>query len=153
MTNKYLLLDIDDTIAPLSYKGRDAVYIDRVGIRLGIPKYIADWLHDSPEKDIKVIWCTRRPPGVCSLFEKKISFKSYGRISFINGKAYNWDKLFSIIQFCNHHSDDVVILADNDIRDGTRGVQNLPPNLKLVPPADDSFGCLTEADLKIIESF
>lgn len=38
----YLLLDIDDTIAPLKVGGQDTVAIDSMGIELSIPNHIAD---------------------------------------------------------------------------------------------------------------
>lgn len=147
----YLLLDIDDTIAPWNYQGLDAVVIDSMGIYLGIPETIADWLHKSAEKEIKIIWCTSRGPVVCALVEQKIGFKAEGQLEFFNKKAYAWEKLASILEFCHDHQDDTVILADNDIKEGLRGITNLPNNLKLVWPTDRK-GCLSLADLKLIEN-
>lgn len=146
---KYLLLDIDDTIAPLNYRGIDAVVIDSMGIELGIPGYVANWLEKIAEKEIKIIWCTSRPQIVCSFIEKKIGFKADGYLQFFNKKAYHWIKLSGIIDFCNENKNDLVILADNDIREGTRGIQNLPTNLELVWPSDS---CLSIDDLKLIDS-
>ena len=146
---KYLLLDIDDTIAPLTYRGLDAVIIDTMGIELAIPKYIAAWLKQLAANEINIVWCTSRPPVVCSLIEKKIGFKATDYLQFLNKKAYHWMKLSSIIEFCHAHQSDLVVLADNDIREGTRGVPNLPTNLKMVWPSDS---CLSLADLEKIES-
>ncbi len=149
---KYLLLDIDDTISPWSYKGRDAIFIDRMGIKLGIPKHLADWLAKLSDDEIKIIWCTSRPAVVRSLIEKKIMFKTYGHISFLNQHAYAWYKLFGIIKFCDEHKQDLVILADNDIEKGIKGITNLPNNLKLISPSDTIRGCLSKEDLKLIDS-
>lgn len=150
---KYLLLDIDDTIAPLKYNRLDAVYVDcsHEG-ELGIPSYIADWLKTAKEKEIKIIWCTSRPPFVSLLVEKKIGFKSEDTLQFFNKKSYHWNKLYSIIEFCNEHEDDLVVLADNDIKEGTRGVKNLPQNLELVWPSDSRRGCLSMENLELIDS-
>lgn len=145
---KYLLLDIDDTIAPLTYRGLDAVVIDTMGIELAIPKYVAEWLKHVAAKEIHIVWCTSRPPVVCSLIEKKIGFKATDYLQFFNKKAYHWMKLSSIIEFCQAHENDLVVLADNDIREGTRGIQNLPTNLKMVWPSDS---CLAIEDLEMIE--
>ncbi|GEQ62006.1 hypothetical protein VL4N_13880 [Vagococcus lutrae] len=151
---KYLLLDIDDTIAPLNYKSIDAVYVDcsEEG-ELGIPNYIADWLKTAKEKEIKIIWCTSRRGPIQYLVETKLGFKSDGTLQFFNQKSYHWNKLYSIIDFCNKHSEDIVILADNDIKEGTREVKNLPENLKLVWPSDTRRGCLSVEDLELIDSF
>ena len=149
---KFLLLDIDDTISPWLYKRNDAIFIDSIGVELGIPNYIADWLRNSSKNDIKIVWCTSRPPVVCSLIERVIGFKTYGRLSFINPKAYEWNKLYAIIKFCNENVDDIVILADNDIKEGTKGINKLPTNLKLIDPSDSIRGCLSIEDLSIIDS-
>lgn len=149
---KFLLLDIDDTLAPLSYKERDAIYINKMGVILGIPEYLSDWIENLPSDDIKVIWCTSRPFFVQSLIEKEIGFKTYGRISFINQSAYDWYKLFGIIKFCNEHLNDDIILADNDAKLGTINEKELPSNLKIVHPSDTTRGCLSKNDLKMIDS-
>ncbi|CAM3332147.1 HAD family hydrolase [Vagococcus fessus] len=149
---KYLLLDIDDTIAPWMYKRVDAVVIDSMGIYLGIPEHIAKWLKQIKEADIKIIWCTDRPPLICSMIEKKIGFKSEGQLEFFDKNTYRWTKLHGIIEFCDKHKNDVVIVADNDVIKGTRGVNNLPDNLKMVWPSDTSRGCLSVADLELIEN-
>lgn len=149
---KYLLLDIDDTIAPWLYKKSDAVVIDSMGIYLGIPEHIATWLQKSVEKEFKIIWCTNRERFVCSQIEKRIGFKSDGYLQFFNKKAYDWDKLYGIIGFCNEHDKDIVILADNDIKEGTRGIGNLPSNLKLIWPSDSQRGCLSVENLQLIDS-
>lgn len=151
---KYLLLDIDDTIAPLNYRSMDAIYVDTLeeGV-LGIPDYIADWLKTAKEKEIKIIWCTSRRIPIQYLVEKELRFESENALKFYNKKSYDWEKLYSIIEFCNEHAEDVVILADNDIKEGTRGVKNLPGNLKLVWPSDSRRGCLSKEDLELIDSF
>lgn len=149
---KYLLLDIDDTIAPWLYKRVDAVVIDSMGIYLGIPEHIANWLKQIEETDIKIIWCTDRPPSICSMIEKKIGFKSEGQLEFFDKKAYTWSKLSGIIEFCDEHKSDVVIVADNDVIKGTKGVDKLPDNLTTVLPSDTSRGCLSVADLELIEN-
>lgn len=41
---KYLLLDIDDTIAPLKIGGTNTVTVDRMGIEISIPIHVAEWL-------------------------------------------------------------------------------------------------------------
>ena len=42
---KYLLLDIDDTIAPSMYRGSDAIEIETWERgHLAIPKYIVEWV-------------------------------------------------------------------------------------------------------------
>lgn len=144
--------DIDDTIAPWLYKRVDAVVIDSMGIYLGIPEYIATWLKTLHEKEIKIIWCTNREPFVCSMVEKKLDFKGEGQLEFYNKKAYDWNKLHGIIEFCDEHKDDIVILADNDVKEGTRGIDKLPDNLKIIWPSDASRGCLSVADLEAIEN-
>lgn len=151
---KYLLLDIDDTIAPLNYKSLDAVYVDcsEEG-ELGIPKYIAAWLKAAKEKEIKIIWCTSRRLPIRYLVEKALGFKSDGALQFFNQKRYDWNKLYSIIEFCNENVDNIVVLADNDIKEGTRGVKELPENLKLIWPSDTRRGCLSVEDLELIDSF
>lgn len=149
---KYLLLDIDDTIAPLSSKPRDSIFIDRMGVKLGIPIDVAKWLKGLSDVGIKIVWCTSRPPMVRSLIEKKIPFESHGVVKFLNPNAYPWNKLYGIIKFCNEHPQDLVILTDNDIKDGTRGISNLPKNLKLVTPSDAMRGCLSKADMELISS-
>ena len=79
--------------------------------------------------------------------EKAIGFKTEGQLQFFNKKAYNWSKLYSIIEFCNEHEDDLVILADNLVERMTKGVE-LPNNLELVLPSDTT---LTIEDLKLID--
>lgn len=149
---KYLLLDIDDTIAPFDYKERDAIFIDLMGIRLGFPNYLAEWLSNLSDNEIRIVWCTKRDPSVTTLIEHKMGFTSYGRISFIKQKVYPWKKLASIIDFCNNHDQDTIVLADNDLRWGINGIKNLPKNINLVRPSDD-HGCLSKNDLNLIESF
>lgn len=39
---KYLLLDIDDTIAPLKIGGTNTVTVDRIGIEISIPIHVAE---------------------------------------------------------------------------------------------------------------
>lgn len=75
--------------------------------------------------------------------EKAIGFKTEGQLQFFNKKAYNWSKLYSIIEFCNEHEDDLVILADNLVERMTKGVE-----LPLVLPSDAT---LTIEDLKLID--
>lgn len=145
---KYLLLDIDDTIAPLKVGGPNMVIIDSMGVELAIPQYIADWLKKASEKQIKIIWCTNRTPIVGALIEKTIGFKAEGQLQLYNKKAYEWEKLYGIIEFCNEHENDLVVLADNLVERMTRGVE-LPNNLKTVLPSDAT---LTIEDLKLIDS-
>lgn len=153
MCKKYVLLDIDDTLAPWLYKGSDAIVIDSFGIELGIPKYIAEWLKKVSEKEIHVVWCTSRPSVVCSLIEKTIGFKSAEtKLEFPNPKYYAWNKLYGINKFCVEHPNDIVIIADNDVKVGTRGIENLPDKLKLIWPSDKR-GCLSLEDLELIDSF
>ena len=55
---KYLLLDIDDTIAPSMYRGSDAIEIETWERgHLAIPKYIVEWvkLFSKKENQSKVI--------------------------------------------------------------------------------------------------
>lgn len=145
---KYLLLDIESTLTPLNYKGVDAVIVDIMGFCISFPRYIADWLKEIEEKEIKIIWCTSKKPYECKAIEDKIGFKSEGYLQFFNQNAYHWTKLSSIIDFCNEHEDDLVVLADNDIKEGTRGIQDLPINLELVWPSDS---CLSVEDLELID--
>lgn len=149
---KFLLLDIDDTISPWLYKGNDAIFIDTMGIELGIPKHIAEWLKKFSKEEVKIIWCTNRPPIVCALIEKKIGFKSEGKLTFTNPKAYAWNKLYGIVEFCNENSEHTIVLADNDVKEGTKGIKkNLPDNLTLIYPSDQRRGCLSVEDLKKID--
>lgn len=145
---KYLLLDIDDTIAPLKVGGPNMVIIDSMGMELAIPKYIADWLKKASEKQIKIFWCTDRPPILGSLIERTIGFKTEGQLQFYNTEAYEWRKLYGIIELCNEHENDLVVLADNLVERMTKGVE-LPSNLKTVLPSDAT---LTIEDLKLIDS-
>lgn len=39
---KYLLLDIDDTIAQLKIEGTNTVTVDRMGIEISIPIHVAE---------------------------------------------------------------------------------------------------------------
>lgn len=144
---KYLLLDIDDTIAPLKIGGTNTVTVDRMGIKISIPIHVAEWLKKTSKKQIKIFWCTDRSPIMGAIIEKAIGFKTEGQLQFFNKKAYNWSKLYSIIKFCNEHEDDLVILADNLVERMTKGVE-LPNNLELVLPSDAT---LTIEDLKLID--
>ena len=148
---KFLLLDIDDTISPWLYKGIDAVVIDSMGIELGIPRHIADWLKKVSKEEVKIIWCTNRPSVVCTLIEKTNGFKSEGKLTFTNRKAYPWDKLWGIIEFSNNNSEHTIVLVDNDVTEGTKGINNLPNNLKLISPSDQRRGCLSVRDLETID--
>lgn len=145
---KYLLLDIDDTIAPLKIGGLNMVTVDRMGVEISIPIHIAEWLKKTSEKQIKIFWCTDRSPIMGSTIEYVIGFKTEGQLQFFNKKAYVWSKLYSIIEFCNKHEGDLVILADNLVERMTREVE-LPNNLELVLPSDAT---LTIEDLKLIDS-
>ncbi|WP_125771137.1 hypothetical protein [Companilactobacillus furfuricola] len=149
---KYLLLDIDDTLAPLNYKGPDAVFINKMNFKMSIPAYIAIWLRNLSSDKIRIVWCTSRPLVVQSLVEKKLMFNTYGRISFINKRAYTWYKLFSIIKYCNEHHGDIIILVDNDAKLGTMNVDKFPNNLIMVYPSDTRRGCLSINDLLKIEN-
>lgn len=145
---KYLLLDIDDTIAPLKIGGPNTVTVDRMGVEISIPIHVAEWLKKTSEKQIKIFWCTDRPLVMGSTIENAIGFKTEGQLNFFNKKAYDWSKLYGIIEFCNEHEDDLVILADNLVERMTRGLE-LPNNLELVLPSDAT---LTIEDLKLIDS-
>src|SRR5574337_1288561 len=55
---KYLLLDIDDTIAPSMYRGSDAIDIETWGRGyLAIPKYIVEWVKQFSKQENQSIWC------------------------------------------------------------------------------------------------
>lgn len=150
---KYLLLDIDDTLAPWGYKGRDSVHIQKHDIDLRIPTHLAEWFAKVHDNQIKIIWSTDRDPTTCSIIEKKLGFKPYGKIKFTNPKVYpNWPRLFGIIKFCDDHSEDIVMLADNDIIRGTKNVKKLPDNLHLIIPSDTRRGCLSESDMELVDS-
>lgn len=44
------------------------------------------------------------------------------------------------------------MLADNDVKEGTKGIKkNLPDNLTLIYPSDQRRGCLSVEDLKKID--
>lgn len=144
---KYLLLDIDDTIAPLKVGGPDMVIIDSMGMELAIPQYIVNWLKKASEKEIKIFWCTDRPPVLGHLIEKTIGIETEGQLDFYNKTAYQWSKLYGIIEFCNEHENDLVVLADNLVEIMTKGVE-LPNNLITVLPSN---GTLTRDDLKLID--
>lgn len=145
---KYLLLDINDTIAPLKVGGPNTVTVDRMGVAISVPNHVAEWLKRTSEKQIKIFWCTNLPPFVCSTIENGIGFKTEGKLQLFNKKAYGWEKLYSVIAFCNEHENDLVILADNLVEKMTKGVK-LPNNLKLILPSDAT---LTIEDLKLIDS-
>lgn len=146
---KYLLLDIDDTIAPLKIGETNTVTVDRMSIEISIPINVAEWLKRTSKKQIKIFWCTDWSPIMGSTIEKAIGFKTEGQLQFFNKKAYNWSKLYSIIEFCIEHEDedDLIILADNLVERMTKGVE-LPNNLELVLPSDVT---LTIEDLKLID--
>lgn len=144
---KFLLLDINDTIAPLRVGGPDMVTIDSMGVELSIPNHIANWLKKTAEKEIKIFWCTENSSIFGSLVERTIGFKTEGQLQLNNKSAYNWNKLYGIIEFCNAHENDIVVLADNFVEKMTKGVE-LPSNLKLVLPSDAT---LTSEDLNLIE--
>ncbi|WKB71000.1 hypothetical protein [Ligilactobacillus ruminis] len=84
---KYLLLDIDDTIAPLKIGGTNTVTVDRMGIEISIPIRVAEWLKKTSKKQIKIFWCTDRSPIMGSIIEKAIGFKTEGQLQFFNKKS------------------------------------------------------------------
>lgn len=146
---RYLLLDIDDTIAPLKVGGPDTVTIDSMGIELSIPVYIANWLKNTNESDMKIYWCTDRPQIFGAMIEKILNFKTEGQLEFTNTKMYDWSKLYGVIDFCKKHPEDLVIFADNNVDRMIRNDEELPSNLKLVLP---SKATLTIEDLALIDS-
>ncbi|TFJ43746.1 hypothetical protein CKN73_03645 [Carnobacterium divergens] len=117
-------------------------------MELAIPQYIADWLKKHLKSKSKFFGVQTRPPILGSLIERTIGFKTEGQLQFYNTKAYEWSKLYGIIEFCNELENDLVVLVDSLVERMTKGVE-LPSNLKTVLPSDAT---LTIEDLKLIDS-
>lgn len=149
---KYLLLDVEDTIALKRFQGKDVQLIEKMGIEFYVPNYIAKWLKESYQKDYKIIWCTSCSDFETKILENQIGFKVEDKLVFTNPKAYRWKKLYTIIKFCDNHPNDLIILADNDIMEGTSDVKDLPSNLRLVQPSNKRYGCLSIEDLEFIDN-
>lgn len=151
---KYLLLDIDDTISPLLYKGADAIQVDSWGVDLSIPKYIVDWMKKfSKKENHSLIWSTHRG-STAFIVSKTIGVKIEDALSFSKKVNYNktvyWDKLPEIIKFAELHPEDTVICADNDAWIVTKNNIEIPSNLTFIVPSGN-IGCLSKEDLIRIE--
>ena len=130
---KYLLLDIDDTIAPSMYRGSDAVEIETWGRgHLAIPKYIVEWVKLFSKKENQSIWwCTDRASETTQI-EKQLPLKVGGKLMFTKPPKGVWKKQAAIIQFAENHPKDTVICADNDA--DYMKYNEIPDNLRLVIP-------------------
>lgn len=145
---KILLLDIDDTLCPLAYKGKDAVKVDEMGVQIAAPQYVVDHLKafaQQPENSI--MWATHRKRYVASIIAKEMGFKADDYLSFTNSSDANWNKLPDLIKYANEHPNDLVINADNDAFAVKEA--EVPSNLKFIVP-DGKKGCLSENDFKKI---
>ncbi|WP_058218179.1 hypothetical protein [Lactococcus lactis] len=148
---KYLLLDIDDTIAPQLYRGSDAVEIETWGRgHLAIPRYILDWLKNfSKGNNQSIWWCTDRTNETTQI-ESQLKLNIQGKLRFDNVPRGVWKKQASIIKFAVEHPKDIVICADNDA--DLIKVDTLPKNLHLVIPTG-TIKALSKEDLNIIDSY
>lgn len=145
----YLLLDIDDTIAPTMYRGSDAVYIDTWGRgHLAIPKYIVEWLKRFSKTENKSIWwCTDRASETTQI-ERQLPLKVNGKLRFTKPPEGVWKKQASILQFAAKHPDDVIICVDNDADLMT--TTNIPDNLYIIIPTG-AIKALSKDDLVTID--
>lgn len=145
---KILLLDIDDTLCPLAYKGPDAVKVDEMGVQIAAPKYVVDRLKEFAQKPgNSIVWATHRKRYVASIIAKEMGFKTDDYLSFTNSSDASWNKLPDLVRYANEHPDDLVINADNDAFAVKES--EVPANLKFIVP-DGKKGCLSENDFKKI---
>ena len=130
---KYLLLDIDDTIAPSMYRGSDAIEIETWGRgHLAIPKYIVEWVKLFSKKENQSIWwCTDRSNETTQI-ERQLPLKVEGKLMFTKPPKGFWKKQAAIIRFAEEHPKDTVICADNDA--DYMKYNEIPDNLRLVIP-------------------
>ena len=147
---KYLLLDIDDTIAPSMYRGSDAIEIETWGRgHLAIPKYIVEWVKLFSKKENQSIWwCTDRSNETTQI-EKQLPLKADGKLMFTKPPKGVWKKQAAIIRFAEEHPKDTVICADNDC--DLMNSDKLPDNLHLVIPTGAIKG-LSKEDLIRIDN-
>ncbi len=147
---KYLLLDIDDTIAPAMYKGSDAIEIETWGRgHLAIPGYIVEWLKMFSKKENQSIWwCTDRASETTQI-ESQLNLKVEGKLRFITAPKGTWKKQAAIIQFAEEHPKDTVICADNDAN--FVNINKLPDNLQFVIPSG-TIMALSKEDLINIDN-
>ncbi|WEV45815.1 hypothetical protein OZX60_03535 [Streptococcaceae bacterium ESL0687] len=150
MKTTYLLLDVDDTLAPLNYRGSDAVEIETWGRGdLAIPRYIVDWLKAfSKKENCEIVWCTDRESETAQI-EKQLGFKASDKLIFDNASKGTWKKTSEILRFASSHPTSTVICADNDAWRIPSDL-TLPSNLHLIIP-NDSKGCLSTEDLNTID--
>ena len=142
---KYLLLDIDDTIAPSMYRGSDAIDIETWGRGyLAIPKYIVEWVKQfSKQENQSIWWCTDRASETTQI-EKQLPLKVGGKLMFTKPPKGIWKKQAAIIQFAKEHPEDTVICADNDA--DLMNSNKLPENLHLIIPTG-TIKALSKEDL------
>lgn len=147
---KYLLLDIDDTIAPSMYRGSDAIEIETWGRgHLAIPKYIVEWVKLFSKKENQSIWwCTDRASETTQI-EKQLPLKVEDKLMFTKPTKGVWKKQAAIIQFAEEHPEDTIICADNDA--DCMKANELPDNLRLVIPSGD-IKALSKEDLIVIDN-
>lgn len=147
---KYLLLDIDDTIAPSMYKGSDAVEIETWGRGyLAIPKYIVEWVKLFSKKENQSIWwCTDRASETTQI-ERQLQLKVEGKLMFTKPPKGIWKKQAAIVRFAEEHPEDTIICADNDAT--FMNTDSLPDNLQLVVPSG-TIKALSREDLIIIDN-
>lgn len=145
---KYLLLDIDGTIVPSLNSEEDE--FSNESLIFGIPYYIGEWLIDIDEYPI--IWCTNRSADACQLIEEELGFDTKAKLDFSITKDYRWNKTNAIINFCQKHPSDSIILADDDALNNMDDVEKLPDNLIIVTPSDTKQGCLSREDLLKIDA-
>ncbi|WP_429971780.1 hypothetical protein ACQW5G_04025 [Fructilactobacillus sp. Tb1] len=145
---KILLLDIDDTLCPLSYKGPDAVTVDEMGVQMAAPKYVVDGLKDFASKpNNSIVWATHRKRYFANTLAREMGFKTDGYLTFRDSSDASWNKLPDLVEYANEHPDDLVINADNDAF--AVKPSEVPANLKFIVP-DGKKGCLSENDFKKI---
>lgn len=147
---KYLLLDIDDTIAPLMYRGTDAVEVETWGRgHLAIPSYIVDWLKIFSEKvNHSIWWCTDRT-NETSQIESQLKLKVEGKLRFANTSKGIWKKQAAILQFAEEHPKDTIICADNDA--DFVNLNSFPNNLYFIIPSW-AIKALSKEDLMTIDN-
>ncbi|WEV60371.1 hypothetical protein OZX68_05455 [Streptococcaceae bacterium ESL0729] len=148
---KYLLLDVDDTIAPLMYMGSDAIEIETWGRgHLAIPRYLVDWLKAFSKKENNSIWwCTDRTSETTQI-ERQVNLKIDGKLNFTGAPKGTWKKFPTILKFALDHPESLVICADNDAyREYSR--TDLPSNLHFIVPSG-KIGALSKEDLEVIDN-
>lgn len=148
---KYLLLDIDSTIAPNMYRGTDAVEVETWGqAHISIPRYIVDWLKLFAKKENhRIIWCTDMG-NISAQIESQFKIDVQAKLKFNTAPLGVWKKQAAIIKFAIEHPEDIVICADNDA--DLIKVDTLPKNLHLVIPTG-SIKALSKEDLNKIDSY